>query len=128
MDGGFKLWEKKNIKQKVFKKKIKYARCYSQITNPNLLIDKKSLIEKIKIKKSIIIDARPESRYKGKIDEPRPNLRKGKIKNSVNIFFGLITNELGCLKKIQVLVESFRKFNKKRKLLVIADLVSLHVI
>ncbi len=117
MDGGFKLWNKKKYKTESLQKKIKYARCYSQITNLNLLIDKKSLIEKIKNKKSIIIDARPESRYKGKIDEPRPNLRKGKIKNSVNIFFGLITNELGCLKKKYKLVELFRKFNKKKEII-----------
>ena len=51
---------------------------FSNNKSKPFLIDKKSLIEKIKIKKSIIIDARPESRYKGKIDEPRPNLKKVK--------------------------------------------------
>ena len=66
---------------------------------PNLIINKLSLKKEINTNKSTIIDARPFARFKGEVEEPRPNLKKGNIKNSVNTFFGLITNNYGYLKK-----------------------------
>ena len=71
---------------------------------PNLIINQWSLKKEVSIGKSIIIDARPEARFKGKVEEPRPNLKKGNIKNSINIFYGSVTNSLGHLNKNNYLV------------------------
>ena len=43
---------------------------------PNLIINQSSLKKEINTNKSIIIDARPEARFKGEVEEPRPNLKK----------------------------------------------------
>ena len=98
LDGGFHMWQKKKYGLESGQKKIKYSKSYTQISMPNLIINQSSLKKEINTNKSIIIDARPEARFKGKVEEPRPNLKKGNIKNSINIFFGFITNNLGYLK------------------------------
>ena len=67
--------EKKNMNWKVGGK-IKYSRSYTQISMPNLIINQSSLKKEINTNKSIIIDARPETRFKGKVEEPRPNLKR----------------------------------------------------
>ena len=117
LDGGFNLWVKKKYELESGKKKKKYSRCYTQISMPNLIINRRSLRKEINNNRSIIIDARPEARFKGKVEEPRPNLRKGNIKNSVNVFFGFITNNLGYLKKKNDLIEIFKKFSKKKNVI-----------
>ena len=82
---------------------------------PNLIINQSSLKKEINTNKCTIIDARPEARFKGQVEEPRPNLKKGNIKNSINIFFGLITNNLGYLKTKNDLIKIFKKLSKKKK-------------
>ena len=110
------MWLKK-IWIRKWGKKIKYSRCYRYISMPNLIINKSSLRKEINTNKSVIIDARPEVRFKGEIDEPRPNLKKGNIKKSINIFFGTIISNLGYLKKKSDLIEIFKRFNKKKNII-----------
>ena len=117
LDGGFYIWMKKKYQLENSQKKSRYSRCYSQISMPNLIINKLLLKKEINTNKSIIIDARPVARFKGKVEEPRPNLKKGNIKNSVNTFFGLITNNYGYLKKKDELIEIFDRFSKKKDII-----------
>ena len=67
---------KKKIWIRKWGKKIKYSKSYTQISMPNLIINQSSLKKEINTNKCIIIDARPEARFKGKVEEPRPNLKK----------------------------------------------------
>ena len=117
LDGGFQIWLKKKCELESGRKKIKYSRCYTQISMTNLIINRPSLKKEINTNKSIIIDARPEVRFKGEVQEPRPNLKKGNIKNSINIFFGLITNNLGYLKTMNDLIKIFKRFSKKKNVI-----------
>lgn len=117
LDGGFYIWKKKKYELESGWRAIKYSRSYTQISMPNLIINQSSLKKEINANQSIIIDARPETRFKGKVEEPRPNLRKGNIKNSTNIFFGSIINNLGYLKTKNDLVEIFKEFSKKKNVI-----------
>ena len=109
--------KKKKYEMESGDKKIKYSRSYTQISMPNLIINQSSLKKEINANRSIIIDARPEARFQGKIAEPRPNLKRGNIKSSTNIFFSFITNNLGYLKKHNDLIEIFKGFSKKKNII-----------
>ena len=117
LDGGFYSWLKKRYKLESGSEKINYSRCYTKISMPNLIINQWSLKKEVNIERSIIIDARPEARFKGKVEEPRPNLKKGNIRNSINIFYGLVTNSLGHLKKSNDLVEIVKSLSKKKNII-----------
>ena len=117
LDGGFHIWLKNKYELRSGGVKIKYSRSYTHVSMPNLIINQLSLKKEINANRSIIIDARPEARFKGKVEEPRPNLKKGNIKNSMNIFFGLITNNLGYLKKKNDLIKIFKRFSKKKNVI-----------
>ena len=117
LDGGFHMWLKKKYGLESGDNKIKYSRSYTQISMPNLIINQSSLKKEINTNKSIIIDARPEARFKGEVEEPRPNLKKGNIKNSINIFFGFITNNLGYLKTKNDLIKIFKRLSKKKNII-----------
>ena len=117
LDGGFHVWLKKKYELESGMEKIKYSRSYTQISMPNLIINQSSLKKEINANKSIIVDARPEARFKGKVAEPRPNLKKGNIKNSMNVFFGFMTNHLGYLKTNNDLIKIFKKFSKKKNVI-----------
>ena len=117
LDGGFHTWKKKKYELESGCGASKYSRSYTQILMPNLIINQTSLKKEINANQSIIIDARPETRFKGKVAEPRPNLRKGNIKNSTNIFFGSIINGLGYLKTKNDLIKIFKGFSKKKNVI-----------
>ena len=50
-----------------------------------------------------ILDARGAPRYLGKVDEPRAGVRKGHIKNSINVPFNLLVSEIGTMKSLNEL-------------------------
>lgn len=52
--------------------------------------------------KQLIIDARNADRFNAKVDEPRPNLRRGNIPSSKNLPFQSLLNEQGYLRKEQL--------------------------
>lgn len=55
-----------------------------------------------------IVDARPRERWQGLADEPRPNVRSGRIPNSKNLPFLDLIDQNGCLKPVESLKESFK--------------------
>ena len=92
LNGGLKKWlkEDKPITKKIFKHKIGN---FKVKTNRFLKINYKIILKNLNKKNFIILDARNNNRFKGKINEPRPNLKSGHIPKSKNIFWGdLITN------------------------------------
>ena len=96
LNGGFSEWTKNNLP---VTNKIKKAEKSNFICNSfesKRIVNKKEL-EKIIIKNDCntkVIDARPQNRFLGIEKEPRPNLKKGRIKNSINIPFEVITENM----------------------------------
>lgn len=54
-----------------------------------------------------IVDARPRERWQGLADEPRPNVRSGRIPGSKSVPFLDLVDEDGCLKSVEDLKASF---------------------
>ena len=54
-----------------------------------------------------IVDARGAPRFLGKVDEPRAGVRKGNIKNSINVPFNLLVAENGTMKSENDLKQVF---------------------
>ena len=63
-----------------------------------------------------IIDARSTKRFNAEVDEPRPGLRKGHIKNAGNIPFEMVL-ENEFYKSNEDLAVMFEKFNDKNELI-----------
>lgn len=111
LDGGMKDWMKKKFP--VTKKIISLKNSFSVrlIKKNNMIIKKKILKEAIqKSHNNIhIIDARPSKRFLGIDKEPRPGLKKGNIKSSINIPFDSILKNNNYLLKVNDLKNLIRK-------------------
>ena len=117
LNGGIKRWKKLGLPTTKVIKKINKSNFFLKTTTSDNIIRKKEL-EKIIINKKSnikIIDARPKNRYFGNVEEPRPNLRKGNIKFSINIPFDSIINNNSSIKKISQLKNLIFKKNKIEK-------------
>lgn len=110
LNGGLPEWEKKGMP--VEKNKI-YKGEHGDFTadyNPNLMSDYKDVLNSIKIKRTLVIDARSENRFNGTEPEPRVGLRSGHIPNSSNLpYTELIKN--GKMIDREKLLENFSKFD-----------------
>ena len=96
LNGGFSEWTKNNLP---VTNKIKKTGKSNFICNSfeSKRIVNKTELEKIIVKNDCnikVIDARPQNRFMGIEKEPRPNLKKGRIKNSINIPFEVITENM----------------------------------
>ena len=121
LDGGYKHWVKKNLPTET---KVNYLKK----SNYKASFKKKSLIQKYKLEeitnnqseKHIIIDARSEGRFLGKEPEPRKGVRKGNIKNSINIPYTTIFDNEGLLLPLDGLKKIFYVDNnlKEKKVIV----------
>ena len=114
LNGGLKKWLKENkpITKKTFKPKIGN---FKVKTNRFLKVNYKIILKNLNKKNFIILDARSDDRFKGKINEPRPNLKSGHIPKSKNLFWGdLITNK-GTFKSKNNLKKILKKHELKNK-------------
>tara|TARA_B100000963_G_scaffold180258_1_gene156620 strand:- start:1070 stop:1912 length:843 start_codon:yes stop_codon:yes gene_type:complete len=96
LDGGFAKWIKLNLPITNKIKKAEKSKFIFDSFESKKIVNKEEL-KKIIIKKDCntkIIDARPRSRFLGIEKEPRPNLKKGRVKSSINIPFRVITNNM----------------------------------
>ena len=110
LDGGLKKWklenrllskEKVNIVETSYKGKVK----------KNLVVSLNQVENNIKKKEFCLVDARGENRFKGLVDEPRKNLKKGNIKGSKNLPFSKIINsENNTFKKKEELEKIFSNY------------------
>ena len=96
LDGGFAKWNKLSLPTTNKIKKLEKSNFISNSFESKRIINKKELLKIITKKNhdTKIIDARPKNRFLGIEKEPRPNLKKGRIKSSINIPFEEITNNM----------------------------------
>jgi thiosulfate/3-mercaptopyruvate sulfurtransferase len=112
LNGGFKKWlsEKKIVTNKTHK--IEQINSYKTHENFNLIKTKQQVTENIKKKSFILVDGRSRDRFEGKVEEPRPELRKGCIPNSKNIpFKNCIDVKINTFKEKSDLIKIFNENN-----------------
>jgi len=92
LNGGLNKWIKEN---KIITNNITPIQTsnYKGCQKAELVINKKSIEENIKIQKFKVIDGRSKDRFEGKIPEPRKGLKSGNIKNSFCIPFNYCLNK-----------------------------------
>lgn len=84
--------------------------------NENWLANVNDVLDAIEQPSIKIIDARSSARFNAEVDEPRPGLRKGHIKNAGNIPFELVLED-EFYKSNDDLSIIFEKFNDKEELI-----------
>ena len=107
LDGGLKKWKLENRLLSKEKVSIVETNYKAKIKN-NLVINLDQVENNIEKKEFCIVDARGENRFKGLVEEPRKNLKKGNIKGSKNLPFSKIINsENNTFKKKEELEKIF---------------------
>ena len=106
LNGGLKKWklEKKittNNKTTISKSK------YKSQENKELVKDKNQINTNINKKEFVVIDARGKERFEGKVPEPRKNVRRGSIPNSLCLPYREIINENNTFKNIAEISKKF---------------------
>ncbi len=112
LEGGFSKW--KNEKRPVSKElpELKVIKNYEVKENKSWIFKKKQIEENIKKKKFILVDSRIQDRFEGRVEEPRPGLKRGHIKNAVNIpFKDCVDLEKNMLKDKSELEKLFNQKN-----------------
>ena len=87
LDGGLKKWLKENRETTNKLEKIQKSNNYSVNENTKWIKSKKQINENIKNFSFQTVDARSRERFEGRVDEPRPGLKRGCIMGSKNIPF-----------------------------------------
>lgn len=86
------------------------------LSNPQAdsFIDSSTVLKAIHQPQVAIMDARAKGRFEGVDPEPRPNMKRGHIPNSINIPFASVL-ENGKMKSKSVLQGMFEKYKKNQK-------------
>ena len=122
LDGGMKKWLKENkstnnqvnneLGKFSFTDKLNLKIKYKVIENTEWIKNKKEIDENIKTFSFQTVDARSRERFEGKIDEPRPGLKRGCIPGSKNIpFKDCIDSKTNTFKKKDELNKIFVQNN-----------------
>ena len=91
LDGGLKKWKLEN--RPLSKENVSFVETnYTASLKNDLVINIDQVERNIEKKEFCLIDARGEKRFKGLVEEPRKNLRRGNIKGSKNLPFSKIIN------------------------------------
>ena len=108
LNGGFKKWKKENriTTNKLIKNQ--YGNFKTKIIS-NLLTKKYEIKENLNSKNYKILDARSKIRFLGKISEPRKNIKKGNIPNSINCHWKEFVKDNGTLKNKKEIKSMFNK-------------------
>jgi len=120
LDGGMKKWLKENrfTSDKITKDIGKFSYLdktniknkYKVSENFDWVKKKEQIDENIKNNLFTLVDARSRERFKGKAEEPRPNLKKGCIPGSKNIpFQDCIDSTTNAFKKKSELIKIFKE-------------------
>ena len=112
LDGGLKKWLKEDRETTNKLEKIQKSNSYSVNENIKWIKNKRQIDENIKNFSFQIVDARSRERFEGKVEEPRPGLKRGGITGSKNIpFKDCINAETNAFKKKSELTQIFNQNN-----------------
>ena len=107
LDGGLKKWNLEN-RHLTNDKTVTTQTDYKSSIKNELVVNFEQIKKNIKKKDFCLIDARGEKRFKGLVDEPRKNLKKGNIQGSKNLpYLKIINPENNTFKKKDELQKVF---------------------
>ena len=107
LDGGLKKWNLEKRPLTTDKKDLTRTN-YAATEKNKLIVDLKQIEKNIKKRDFCLVDARGEKRFKGLVDEPRKNLKKGNIQGSKNLpYLNIINSENNTFKNKDELKKVF---------------------
>ncbi len=120
LNGGFKNWQ--DMKYTVSNKKNNNLTTQSCDINKknNLVVDKKYVKNNLDNHETLIIDARSNKRFLGLVCEPRDDLKRGNIRNSINIPYTELIEKNGRIlnpKKLKKLFEKKINFSNIKEVI-----------
>jgi thiosulfate/3-mercaptopyruvate sulfurtransferase len=98
LDGGLPKWKCEGLPLESGEPAPRSARHFTSRRNADLVRDVYDMKSIIKDRSAEIVDARSADRFAGKIAEPRPGVRSGRIPGSINVPYGKLVNADGTLK------------------------------
>ena len=108
LDGGFqKWWNERRVTSNKIENNIKTN--YIAIERKDLVKNKIQIDKNIDTKEFIVVDARSKARFDGLIPEPRKNVRRGSIKNSICLPFNELINKDKTFKDKKQLLQKFEQ-------------------
>ena len=118
LDGGLGKWKKE--KKPTSKEKVNFKETkYEAVENRNMVKNKSEIDLNIKTSEFLVLDARSEERFFGKVSDPRKNVRSGSIPNSHCLPFTNIIRSDKTFKNIEEIKQIFNQINPdNNKLLV----------
>ena len=105
LEGGFDRWKEAGFPVETGTPNPPLARIFNADFNASMLANKNELEQNINSKRAVVIDARPNARFKGEAAEPRAGLRSGHIPGSSSLPFDTLL-ENGTLKQLTKLQEA----------------------
>ncbi len=117
LNGGFPVWKKTGFSTEKIKENLKVKGDFKVDYQPNKICFIEDVLLVSSIKNKLIIDARSEVRFFGKVPEPRVGVRSGHIPNSINLPYTELQSN-GKMKSEKVLRSIFKEKNPNKKELV----------
>ena len=107
LDGGLKKWNLEKRPLTTDSTNLTQTN-YTASTKNGLIVDLEQIKKNIKKRDFCLVDARGKKRFKGLVDEPRKNLKKGNIQGSKNLpYLNVINSENNTFKKKNELKKVF---------------------
>ena len=107
LDGGLAAWKAAGGEVEDLPELTSTDRHFTVRLRSDLVRDKARMEEIAGDKSAQIVDARSPDRFQGKVDEPRPNLRRGHIPGSINVPYGELIAADGRMKSADELKALF---------------------
>ncbi|MFD0762614.1 sulfurtransferase [Lutibacter aestuarii] len=118
LNGGLDAWMKEDFPVESISEITNNKGNFKANYQPNLVKDSSFLVNNIKQKTHLVIDARSVDRYEGNVPEPRENMASGHIPNSLNLHFKNVLDNDGKMKSKNELLTIFQQFTIKNQPLI----------
>jgi thiosulfate/3-mercaptopyruvate sulfurtransferase len=98
LNGGLPKWKREGLPLESGEPTPRSTRHFTSRRNADLVRDVYDMKSIIKDHSAEILDCRSADRFAGKVAEPRPGVRSGRIPGSINVPYGKLVNADGTLK------------------------------
>jgi thiosulfate/3-mercaptopyruvate sulfurtransferase len=98
LNGGLPKWKREGLPIESGEPAPRSTRHFTSRRNADLVRDVYDMKSIIKDHSAEIVDSRSADRFAGKVAEPRPGVRSGRIPGSINVPYGKLVNADGTLK------------------------------